>query len=126
MMELSFLCEKKILVKLKRRTIFALMFFVMKVGQFFQSTFKIKDLKTQWICCLYLMKTSHRDITRDFNRFMFHKTKNKNKKYFCKSCLQCFSSKNVLAEHKKVCLNINGAQSVRFEKGAIKFKIYFK
>ena len=93
----------------------------------FPSTFKIKDLKTQWICCLYLMKTSHmRDFIRDFNRFMLHKTKNKNKKYFCKSCLQCFSSKNVLAEHKKVCLNINGAQSVRFEKGAIKFKIYFK
>ena len=38
---------------------------------------------------------------KDFDRFMFHKTKNKNKKYFCKSCLQCFSSKNVLTEHKK-------------------------
>ena len=24
---------------------------------------------------------------KDFNRFIFHKTKNKNKKYFCKSCL---------------------------------------
>ena len=69
---------------------------------------------------------SHYVFNRDFNRFMFHKTKNKNKKYFCKSCLQCFSSKNVLTEHKKVCLNINGAQSVRCEKGAIKFKIYFK
>ena len=30
---------------------------------------------------------------KDFNRFMFHKTKNKNKKWFCKSCLQCFSKK---------------------------------
>ena len=29
---------------------------------------------------------------KDFNTFMFHKTKNKNKKWFCKSCLQCFSS----------------------------------
>ena len=38
---------------------------------------------------------------KDFDRFMFHKTKNKNKKYFCKSCLQCFSSKNVLTEHKR-------------------------
>ena len=28
-----------------------------------------------------------------FDRFMFHKIKNINKKYFCKSCLQCFSSK---------------------------------
>ena len=27
---------------------------------------------------------------KDFNRFMFDKTKNKNKKWFCKSCLQCF------------------------------------
>ena len=25
---------------------------------------------------------------KDFNRFMFHKTKNRNQKYFCKSCLQ--------------------------------------
>ena len=63
---------------------------------------------------------------KDFNRFMFHKTKNKNKKYFCKSCLQCFSSINVLTEHKEVCLSINGAKSVRFEKGIIEFKKYFK
>ena len=57
---------------------------------------------------------------------MFHKTKNKSKKYFCKSCLQCFSSKNVLTKHKEVCLSINGAQSVRLEKGTIEFKNYFK
>ena len=29
---------------------------------------------------------------KNFGRFMFHKTKNKNKKWFCRSCLQCFSS----------------------------------
>ena len=57
---------------------------------------------------------------------MFHKTKNKNKKYICKSCLHCFISKNVLTEHKKVCLSINGAQSVRLQKGTIQFKNYFK
>ena len=60
------------------------------------------------------------------DRFMFHKTKNKNKKYFCKSCLQCFSSKNILNNHKKVCLNINGSQSVRLENRTIEFKNYFK
>ena len=38
---------------------------------------------------------SHYVYIKDFDRFMFHKTKNENKKYFCKSCLQCFSSKNV-------------------------------
>ena len=32
---------------------------------------------------------SHYVCINDFNRFMFHKTKQKNKKYFCKSCLQC-------------------------------------
>ena len=32
----------------------------------------------------------------------------------------------MLTEHKEVCLSINGAQSVRFEKGTIEFKNYFK
>ena len=59
---------------------------------------------------------SHYVYVNVFNRFMFHKTKNKNKKYLCKSCLQCFSNKNVLTEHKEICLNINGAQSVRLKK----------
>ena len=59
---------------------------------------------------------SHYVYIKDFDRFMFHKTKNKNKKYFCKSCLQCFSSKNMLTEHKKVCLSINDAQSVTLKK----------
>ena len=57
---------------------------------------------------------------------MFHKTKDKNKKYFCKSCLLCFSSKHVLTENKEVCLTINGTQYVRLEKGATEFKNYFK
>ena len=72
------------------------------------------------------MKTSHTMCISKTDRFMFHKTKNKNKKYFCKSCLQSFSSKNVLAEHKEIYLNINGGQSIRLEKGTIKFKNYFK
>ena len=37
-----------------------------------------------------------------------------------------FSSINVLAEHKEVCLSINRAQSVRLEKETIEFKNYFK
>ena len=69
---------------------------------------------------------SHYDYIKDFDRFMFHKTKNKNKKCFCKSCLQCFSSKNVSTKHEEVCLSINVAQSVRLEKGTIEFKNYFK
>ena len=69
---------------------------------------------------------SHYVCIKDFDRFMFRKTKNQSKKYFCNSCLQCFSSKNVLTEQKELCLSINGAQSVRSEKGTIEFKSYFK
>ena len=57
---------------------------------------------------------------------MFHKTKNKNKKWFCKSCLQCFSSENVLIKHREDCLSISGQQSINLEKGTIEFKNYFK
>ena len=63
---------------------------------------------------------------KGFNTFMFHKTKNKNKKWFCKSCLQCFSSENVLIKHKEDCLSINIQQSINLEKGSIEFKNYFK
>ena len=63
---------------------------------------------------------------KDFNTFMFHETKNKNKKWFCKSYLQCFSSKNVLIKHKEDCLNISGHQSINLEKGTTEFKNYFK
>ena len=59
---------------------------------------------------------------KDFNRLMFNETKNKNKKYFCKSCLQCFSIENVLNKHKKDCLLINIGQNVKLEKGFIEFK----
>ena len=69
---------------------------------------------------------SHYVHIKDFNRFMFHKTKIENKKYFCRRCLQCFNSKSLLAKHREDCLSINCAQSVRLEKGKIKFKNYFK
>ena len=66
--------------------------------------------------------TSHYVYIKDFNRLMFNKTKNKNKKHFYKSCLQCFSSEKVLEEHGKDCLMINGGQNVKLEKGFIEFK----
>ena len=57
---------------------------------------------------------------------MCNKTKNKNNKYFCKCCLQCFSSEKVLIEHKENCLIINGKQSVKLKSGSISFRNYFK
>ena len=54
----------------------------------------------------------HYVYIKDFGRFMFNNTKHRNKKHFCKCCLQCFSSKEILTEHKKDCFVINGKQSV--------------
>ena len=70
------------------------------------------------------MKISHIHI-EDVNRFMCNKTKNKNRKHFCKYCLQCFSSKRVLVEHEETCQKINGKQTVKL-KSSIKFKNHFK
>ena len=68
----------------------------------------------------------HYVYIKDFDRLIFHKTKNENKKHFCKSCLQCFSSKNVLTEQKEDCLSINGKQSVKLKKATIEFENHFK
>ena len=64
--------------------------------------------------------------TLKIDKFMFQKTKNKNKKWFCKSCLQCVSNKNVLTKHKEDCLSINGKQLGKLEEGTIEFENYFK
>ena len=56
----------------------------------------------------------------------FHKTKNKNKKWFCRSSLQCFIIKSVLIKHKENSLSINGKQSVNLEKGITEFENHFK
>ena len=69
---------------------------------------------------------SHYVYIKDFSRFMFSKTKNKNKKNFCKCCLQCFSSEKVLVKHKENCLIINGKQNVKLGKGSISFKNHSK
>ena len=125
MMGLGFLFEKKILARLKRKTTFALMCIVMKTNWLFQFTFQIKNLKIQW-SWKFNEDKSHYVYIKDFDRFMFQKTKNEDKICFCKSCLQRFSSKNVLTEHKEDCWSINGAQSVRLKKWTIEFKNYFK
>ena len=69
---------------------------------------------------------SHYVHIKDFDRSMFNKTKCKDKKYFCKNCLQCFSSEEILREHKEDCLVTNGKQSVKLESGFISFKNYSK
>ena len=96
--------------------------FVMKTNWLIPFTYQIKKLKVQWICCLYLVKINHIMYT-DFDRFMFSETKSKNKKYFYKNCLQCFSNKNVLAEHDKICLKINNGKLQNYKVALWNLKI---
>ena len=67
----------------------------------------------------------HYVYIKDYNRFMFYKTKNKNKKWFFESCLQHFTSENILIMHKEDCLSINGMQFVKVEKRTTEFQNYF-
>ena len=87
----------------------------------------ISDQKFDSIDLLLLIDDdkSHHVYVKDFDRFMFRKTKNDNRKWFCRSCLQCFSSESVLTKHKENCLSINGKQSVKLVKGMIEFENYF-
>ena len=64
---------------------------------------------------------SHYVIIKDFNRSMFPRTKHKVKKHYCMSCLQNFTTEEILSNHKKQCLLINGCQAVNYESGIIKF-----
>ena len=52
---------------------------------------------------------------------MCNKTKCKNKKHFCR---YCFSTEKVLAEHKKVCLKINGKLPTKLKSCSSKFTNY--
>ena len=67
---------------------------------------------------------SHYVYIKGFNRLMFNKTGNKNKKWFCMRCLQCFSSENILNKHKEDCLVVNGEQRVKLNEEFINFKNY--
>ena len=69
-----------------------------------------------------LLVGDHYVYIKNFNRLTFNKNKNKNKKWFCKSCLQCFSGEKVLNEHGRDCLIVNGYQGVKLEKGFTEFK----
>ena len=42
------------------------------------------------------------------------------------SCLQNFTTEEILSNHKKQCLLINGCQEVKYESGTIKFTNYNK
>ena len=49
-------------------------------------------------------ENKHYVLIKDFNRFMYNQTKHEHKKHFCMHCLQCFSSEEVLNNHKNNCI----------------------
>ena len=71
---------------------------------------------------------SHYVFIKDFNRLMYSqvKTKNVHKKHFFMSCLQNFTTKEILNNHREKCLLINDTQAVKHETGIIKFKNFIK
>ena len=52
---------------------------------------------------------------------MFSRTKHKDKKHCCMSCLQNFSTEEILSDHKKQFLLINECQALNYESGIKKF-----
>ena len=70
----------------------------------------------------------HYIYIKNFNRFMYKKTKHNCKKHFCISCLQCFSTEAILNNHLENCLIINKKQNIVMPKFGSKvfFKNYFK
>ena len=56
---------------------------------------------------------SHYVHIKDFSRFIC----NKKNIFFCKYCLQCFSSEKILIKHKENCLIINGNRRVKLKSG---------
>ena len=61
-------------------------------------------------------KRSHYVWIKDFNTFNFKQNKSKNKKHFCRRCIQCFSSKQILEKHIPDCIVFNGKQAIKMPK----------
>ena len=66
----------------------------------------------------------HYVYIKDFNRFMYNKTKHNCKKHFCIHCLQCFNTEEILKNHLENCLIVNKKQNIVMPKKGS--KIYFK
>ena len=71
----------------------------------------------------------HYVLMKDFNSFMYNKTKHKERKHFCMHFLQCFSTERVLNNHKDNCIQVNGIQAVKMpdkDNNILKFNNFHK
>ena len=63
----------------------------------------------------------HYVFIKYFNKLMFSRRKHKNKKHYCMSSTQNFTTEEILSNQKTQCLLINGCQAINDESGIIKF-----
>ena len=74
-------------------------------------------------------ENKHYVLIKDFNKFMYNQTKHKERKHFCMNCLQCFSSEQILINHKENCIQVNGQQAINMptkDNNILKFNNYHK
>ena len=83
-------------------------------------------------CDLLLIESGskkHYVLIKDFNKLMNSQTKNTNRKFFCKYCIQHFPNEEALNNHTETCLTINGTQKVKLpdpKNNKLKFKNHHK
>ena len=73
-------------------------------------------------------KNQHYVWIKDLNRFMFNQNKHQHKQHFCRYCLQCFTSEEILNKHILNCIVVNGKQAVQMPKkgSSVQFKNFHK
>ena len=99
---IEFLVSKKDYCKIEKQNDICITVFCYESGLTYPIYISSQKFKNYLdLLLISIENKSHYVYIKDFNRFKCNKTKNKNKKYFCKCCLQYFSSEKVLIEHKK-------------------------
>ena len=87
-----------------------------------------KQSKTNHIDLLLLCNESkeHYVWINNFSRLCFNVNKHNEKKYFCKYCINGFTSEDVLSKHEEECKKFNGSQAVEMPKSGevVKFINY--
>ena len=73
------------------------------------------------------MEQKERDtmfLLKIFDTFMYNDTLHRRKKYFCRYCLQAFSTDEILKRNIKDCFKVNGKQRIIMPKKEeyVKFK----
>ena len=50
---------------------------------------------------------------KEFNRFLYNQTKHEHRKHFCRCCLQCFTTLDILGRHGDNGMAVNGIQAIQ-------------